>query len=234
MSSLGVETSAAPSRCRILNCRLSLLLLYITWNRCVREGLFSISQTWMAECPLHWNSVLFHYVARLLPCQRTDSLVPVKRAVLQVLFPWLPKGGNFKPNQTVYVVDIWMRCCQPRDAVSYISDWPAKCRNTSPNVTIGSSSWFMFESDLPFWVRWILRRFGAVSGVITTSYKFLSDVSYTFHHSVLYSVLSREEGRRVLILRRLMSYIYIYIYIYIYGAPILDVSRSHTTTQHSR
>ena len=35
-------------------------------------------------------------------------------------------------------------------------------------------------------------------------------------------------------LRRLMSYIYIYIYIYIYGAPILDVSRSHTTTQHSR
>ena len=30
-----------------------------------------------------------------------------------------------------------------------------------------------------------------------------------------------------LTLRRLMSYIYIY------GAPILDVSRSHTTTQHS-
>ena len=29
-------------------------------------------------------------------------------------------------------------------------------------------------------------------------------------------------------------YIHIYIYIYIYGAPILDVSRSHTTTQHSR
>ena len=28
--------------------------------------------------------------------------------------------------------------------------------------------------------------------------------------------------------------IYIYIYIYIYGAPILDVSRSHTTTQQSR
>ena len=26
----------------------------------------------------------------------------------------------------------------------------------------------------------------------------------------------------------------IYIYIYIYGATILDVSRSHTTTQHSR
>ena len=35
-----------------------------------------------------------------------------------------------------------------------------------------------------------------------------------------------------LTLRLLMSYIYIYIYIC--GAPILDVSRSHTTTQHSR
>ena len=33
-----------------------------------------------------------------------------------------------------------------------------------------------------------------------------------------------------LTLRLLMSYIYIYIY----GAPILDVSRSHTTTHHSR
>ena len=35
-----------------------------------------------------------------------------------------------------------------------------------------------------------------------------------------------------LTLKLLMSYIYVYIYIY--GAPILDVSRSHTTTQHSR
>ena len=33
-----------------------------------------------------------------------------------------------------------------------------------------------------------------------------------------------------LTLRLLMSYIYIYIY----GAPILDVSRSHTTTHHNR
>ena len=39
---------------------------------------------------------------------------------------------------------------------------------------------------------------------------------------------------KLLTFRRLVSYIYIYIYIYIYGAPILDVSRSHTTTQHSR
>ena len=31
-----------------------------------------------------------------------------------------------------------------------------------------------------------------------------------------------------------MSHIYIYIYICVCGAPILDVSRSHTKTQHSR
>jgi len=39
-------------------------------------------------------------------------------------------------------------------------------------------------------------------------------------------------SEKPLTLRRLMSYIYIYIYIC--GAPILDASRSHTTTQHSR
>ena len=50
----------------------------------------------------------------------------------------------------------------------------------------------------------------------------------------LFSDNHLKTKRRLLYLtlRRLMSYIYIYIYIY--GAPILDVSRSHTTTQHSR
>ena len=48
---------------------------------------------------------------------------------------------------------------------------------------------------------------------------------------------------KLLTLRLLMSYIYIcmyvyiyiyiHIYIYIYGAPILGVSKSHTTTHHS-
>ena len=50
------------------------------------------------------------------------------------------------------------------------------------------------------------------------------------HRSFLSGSVSKIQSN--LTLRRLMSYIYIYIYIY--GAPILDVSRSHTTTQHSR
>jgi len=46
------------------------------------------------------------------------------------------------------------------------------------------------------------------------------------HHFLHVSRIRVES----LTFRPLMSYIYIYIY----GAPILDVSRSHTTTQHSR
>jgi len=46
------------------------------------------------------------------------------------------------------------------------------------------------------------------------------------HHSLHVSRIRVKS----LTFRRLMSYIYIYIY----GVPILDVSRSHTTTQHSR
>ena len=42
------------------------------------------------------------------------------------------------------------------------------------------------------------------------------------------------SGIRVKSLTLWLLMSYIYIYIYIYGAPILDVSRSHTTTHHSR
>ena len=48
----------------------------------------------------------------------------------------------------------------------------------------------------------------------------------------MYQNTSGIELECILTLRLLMSYIYIYIYIY--GALILDVSRSHTTTQHIR
>jgi len=44
--------------------------------------------------------------------------------------------------------------------------------------------------------------------------------------SVNHTLNDVSTNELTLTLRRLMSYIY--------GAPILDVSRSHTTTQHSR
>jgi len=51
-----------------------------------------------------------------------------------------------------------------------------------------------------------------------------SYISWIFFGS--FATLGRVQQSCILTLRRLMSYIY--------GAPILDVSRSHTTTQHSR
>ena len=50
--------------------------------------------------------------------------------------------------------------------------------------------------------------------------------AWLLRHSVLARSTGRLEPEMLLTLRWLMSYIY--------GAPILDVSRSHTTTQHSR
>ena len=46
--------------------------------------------------------------------------------------------------------------------------------------------------------------------------------------SIVFVIINRlfKENKTILTLRSLTSYIY--------GAPILDVSRSHTTTQHSR
>jgi len=57
----------------------------------------------------------------------------------------------------------------------------------------------------------------------------LALLAYHFLHVSRIRVIS-------LTIRLLMSYIFIhiYIYIYIYGVNILDVSRSHATTHHSR
>ena len=56
---------------------------------------------------------------------------------------------------------------------------------------------------------------------VSIAYLHLKPTAYYFECLRLYVGLT---------LRLLMSYIYIYIY----GAPILDVSRSHTMMQHSR
>jgi len=63
-----------------------------------------------------------------------------------------------------------------------------------------------------------------------TDGKLLPVVGYVQGHenSEVYGavILTGKGGRLLLTLRLLMSYIY--------GAPIRDVSRSHTTTHHSR
>ena len=52
------------------------------------------------------------------------------------------------------------------------------------------------------------------------------EIGAEVQESPLKELVVSGDGEQHLTLRRLMSYIY--------GAPILDVSRSHTTTQHSR
>jgi len=85
----------------------------------------------------------------------------------------------------------------------------------------GAETWSLYEDD-----RW---RINALNAELNPICYLLALLAHHFLH------VSRIRVK-LLTLRLLMSYLYIsiYIYIYIYGAPILDVSRSHTTTQHSR
>ena len=73
------------------------------------------------------------------------------------------------------------------------------------------------------------RNIGEMCGVIPVSNAsyHCCDNEWTLNGTLYYFKTSVLTSQAVyLTLRRLMSYIY--------GAPILDVSRSHTTTQHSR
>jgi len=53
----------------------------------------------------------------------------------------------------------------------------------------------------------------------------------TTGHYIVWATGSVVKSTNTILTLRLLM---LYIYIYIYGAPILDVSRSHTTTHHSR
>ena len=95
--------------------------------------------------------------------------------------------------------------------------------NSLPSLGAKSTAHFISGS-------WLQTMEARTTGRGTRNYSmFLSLVQFAYagqpmkpHHFLL------KRDVIGLTLRRLMSYIYIY------GAPILDVSRSHTTTQHSR
>ena len=78
----------------------------------------------------------------------------------------------------------------------------------------------------------LLFHFITVSCILLYSLLFISDYAFTLFFHVLWKLIFISTGlinithMYILTLRRLMSYIY--------GAPILDVSRSHTTTHYSR
>ena len=98
----------------------------------------------------------------------------------------------------------------------YPPEWKT-CFNS--NIFLYFLSFFIQEHliiHVLFWKIWLVQVLSCAS-------------RYWLHHQIVSNCpfLKCTQG---LTLRRLMSYIYIYIY----GAPILDVSRSYTTTQHSR
>ena len=89
---------------------------------------------------------------------------------------------------------------------------------------------------IKFWFVSMLRRFEKTVFLLYPGFRCLNPLNAELNpicyvlallgaHHLLHVSRIRVKS---LILRLLMSYIYIY------GAPILDVSRSHTTTQHSR
>jgi len=90
--------------------------------------------------------------------------------------------------------------------------------NTKPNVSLFCSVWSPLKMVNLIFSKYINLIF---STHIRQSLR--AKLIYWFFFPLLCSFQKKES---LLTLRRLMSYIY--------GAPILDVSRSHTTTQHSR
>ena len=99
------------------------------------------------------------------------------------------------------------------------------CPETSASIQRGSG----LKSQLLEWLLWGLRsspqwlHVNPLNAELNSICYLLALLAQHFLH------VSRIRVKS-LTLRLLMSYIYIYIY----GAPILDISRSHTTTQHSR
>jgi len=88
----------------------------------------------------------------------------------------------------------------------------------SPNVTLTQTESHSFRT----WI-YLVSQINPLNHELNPICYLLALLAHLFLHVSKIRVKSLN-------FRLLMSYIYIYIY----GAPILDVSRSHTTTQHSR
>ena len=90
---------------------------------------------------------------------------------------------------------------------------------------IVSGRWIKCEySEVAKWEWWENTEVLGETSVLTANRREME--CWSIYHAFSDTCSSFHTKSRALTLRRLMSYIY--------GAPILDVSRSHKTTQHSR
>ena len=166
--------------------------------------------------------ILFHLSRRSGPCTHTFGAPTAFPVCSSVLSFWTNRTSS-KLSSSTFVHSCIGSCLFARDA--RCSQGPA---NTYVDISTISLSSYMWSKPflLPGKANTDILDFNPLNAELNPICYFLALLgAHHFFH------VSRIRVKS-LTLRLLVSYIYIYIYIY--GAPILDVSRSHTTTHHSR
>ena len=156
---------------------------------------------------------------------RHDCPLTVKLASMQ----WNLSNKKKKTWRDSAPIDMFLSAVSVLVVVQQSSEVPEGLMNY-PVYTRGVQK---VMSHIFFLGNYLLRMYA-----IHAQYNWMFPLHMWFFHIISIYVYSLTPGRNksmhafpvparfLLTLRRLMSYIY--------GAPILDVSRSHTTTQHSR
>jgi len=129
------------------------------------------------------------------------------KAYVHLVFLFYSRSSTRRTGCPTTLV-ITFKSCADRNASVQGDRHTSKSLNLIPNS--GKIQEWEWRTTDQGWCKWSIH---------CSVYIYIYIYTHTHTHTHILAV-------RTLTLRRLMSYIY--------GAPILDVSRSHTTTQHSR
>jgi len=145
--------------------------------------------------------------------------------MFRTVFPSIIRSSRLYTQHQVYAIQVsWLHasrhemtytwCCVYSHELLMMDGRPSEtCRVMFNKLENCASSWFYYRNISRCKVTWTSK--------LLIYLIYLIYLTLRRRTTYIYVALWRS-----LTLRRLMSYIY--------GAPILDVSRSHTTTQHSR
>jgi len=140
-----------------------------------------------------------------------------------------------------WVYSLWYPSCNVHAHMPYWHLWPAWFHNIFPHyLRNGKNSQKKLLNKK--WVLWFSLQLSSKTFLILRQINplnaELNPICYLLALLGAHHFLHVSRIRVKSLTLRLLSYIYIYIYTHTHththGAPILDVSRSHTTTQHSR
>ena len=168
---------------------------------------------------------------------------------LVVSLPWsqklnfcpYPKSEQFRPFHKSYSFNTHFNITVP-PTIMYSMLYPSlgfpniSCEyyfeftKFSPfHVPTRESTIYVLHTDITFITKSLAITWSSARQIINPLNAELNPICYLLALLGAHHFLHVSRIRvKLLTVRRLMSYIYIY------GAPILDVSRSHTTTHHSR